>query len=228
MIFYKFKPVEQLAHLLDVVVNERLYCEHYEALNDPFEGQFARMVGQGAARPQFGTARELDRNLPTRICSLTDRFEDVRMWSLYAGRFAGVAIALELDPQRLPLHPVRYTRRLPTIDVAASGDAALRALTTKTSHWAYEREWRLLSQDRHIPVPGAVLQVILGMRMPTEIMEIIARVARPHTRVHVARLDPAGTCIVQGDALGVLDRATTGVSAYPSGTRRCAVPDSST
>lgn len=227
MIFYKFKPVEQLAHLLDVVVNERLYCEHYEALNDPFEGQFARMVGQGAARPQFGTARELDRNLPTRICSLTDRFEDVRMWSLYAGRFAGVAIALELDPQRLPLHPVRYTRRLPTIDVSASGDAALRALTTKTSHWAYEREWRLLSQDRHIPVPGAVLQVILGMRMPTEIMEIIARVARPHTRVHVARLDPAGTCIVQGDALGVLDRAITGVSAYPSGTRRCAVPDSS-
>ena len=62
MIFYKFKPVEQLAHLLDIVVNERLYCEHYEALNDPFEGQFARMVGQGAARPQFGTARELDRN----------------------------------------------------------------------------------------------------------------------------------------------------------------------
>jgi hypothetical protein len=170
---------------------------------------FARMVGQGAARPQFGTAREPDRNLPTRICSLTDRFEDVRMWSLYAGRFAGVAIALELDPQRLPSHPVRYTRRLPTIDVATSGDAALRALTTKTSHWAYEREWRLLSQARHIPVPGAVLQVILGMRMPREIMEIIVRVARAHTHVHMARLDPAVTCIVRGDALGVLERAIT-------------------
>ncbi len=37
--FLKFRPVEQLAHLLDIVVNERLYCEHYEALNDPFEGQ---------------------------------------------------------------------------------------------------------------------------------------------------------------------------------------------
>jgi hypothetical protein len=79
-IFYKFKPVEQLAHLLDVVVNERLYCEHYEALNDPFEGQFARMVGQGAARPQFGTARELDRNLPARICSPCWTVE-ARIWT---------------------------------------------------------------------------------------------------------------------------------------------------
>lgn len=198
MVLFKFKPLAQLAHLLDIIVNERLYCHHYEELNDPFEGQFERMVGRGAVRRDFGTAGELDREVPTRICSLSRCCDDVRMWSLYAGSFAGVAVQLELDPAHLPLYPVRYANRLPAIDVACGTDAALRALTTKTSHWRYEKEWRLLSPESRIEVPGAVRRVILGMRMPSEVIDIISQVAHPHTDVRMAELDPAGTCIVMG------------------------------
>lgn len=126
MVLFKFKPLAQLAHLLDIIVNERLYCHHYEELNDPFEGQFERMVGRGAVRRDFGTAGELDREVPTRICSLSRCCDDVRMWSLYAGSFAGVAVQLELDPAHLPLYPVRLsawpssTRRVRALSWAAA------------------------------------------------------------------------------------------------------------
>ena len=40
MILFKFKSLGTLDHVLDILLNDRLYCAPYSNLNDPFEGQF--------------------------------------------------------------------------------------------------------------------------------------------------------------------------------------------
>ena len=40
MILYKYRSLENLEHVLDIILNQRLYCSTYPELNVPFEGLF--------------------------------------------------------------------------------------------------------------------------------------------------------------------------------------------
>lgn len=183
---YKFRPLESLPFLFDILINQRLYCSPYSLLNDPFEGQFqilklSQVLSDGTEPkddcvPQFRTASQ-----ELRVCSLSCANDDVRMWSLYAGGHSGVAVEVSLNPSEIrELHRVNYLPSIPSVIEPLLGDTACtEALTTKTNHWKYESEWRILTESDYFDVSRNITRLILGYRTPPNIATALERVCAP-------------------------------------------------
>lgn len=123
------------------------------------------------------------------ILCLTEAPDDILMWAHYACSHEGFVV--EFDPNASFFHqrrsvkdefrhlrPVHYSnvRPLLTFD-----NADFKAMLTKSEHWAYEREWRMMvdvsdaSTTLHVNgkefhlfafPPSCIKSVILGSRMP--------------------------------------------------------------
>jgi len=90
------------------------------------------------------------------VFCVSEKRDDILMWSHYADHHRG--ICLEFDGHgRFMAHaqPVRYSEeRVPINAYRDDSDTMLeKAMFTKSNHWAYESEWRLLSYQRG---PGVV------------------------------------------------------------------------
>ena len=141
MKLYKFRSMSNMEYILDILINERLYCAPYEQLNDPFEGMINVLVpNQGPVSrnsyvdyvesfpPEGGrrvepkgvspdpvrrlNIKKLYGDIPSNIVSLCSSIEDVRMWGLYADSFKGIAIELEIDEGESKLNEVTYETKV--------------------------------------------------------------------------------------------------------------------
>jgi hypothetical protein len=96
------------------------------------------------------------------ILCLTETHEDPLMWAHYADCHTGAVVQFECVRERdsvlLAALPVKYTERVPYIGTMDEWICHLtgkhlidydlhfqRLVTTKSPHWAYEREWRLIN-----------------------------------------------------------------------------------
>lgn len=143
MLLYKFRPMSRLDFVLDIVINETLFCATPGDLNDPFEGQCLSHFGSksrkdttgflsGNSHPvadsvpleSFVMSNSYDNLFPQarpRVCSLSAAIDDVRMWSLYADSHRGLAIGIELENEFPNLRQVRYEKGLAAVDHGPSG-----------------------------------------------------------------------------------------------------------
>lgn len=106
--------------------------------------------------------------------SMSEIYDNILMWSHYAHSHTG--ICLKFNNSKLPMHfrkglvPVSYTDNYPMFTVADMGPELCRLFWTKSSHWSYEKEWRII-QDRKgvqkIPM-DALDGVILGCAISDE------------------------------------------------------------
>ncbi|WP_313915902.1 DUF2971 domain-containing protein [Tahibacter sp.] len=227
MLLYKFKSTLNLLHLLDIVVHERLYCPRYSDLNDPFEGQFRELLVDGGAvavpptpprATNFGTPNVLHvvyrdlMDLPLvqaiRVCSLTNRYDDVRMWSLYGDSHRGVAVEIDFDNyDHMPVE-VRYDDCLPT-----GGAAELQAkrpdeiLAGKSNHWKYEAEYRLITAKVSMDIPGRVRRVLIGTRADEAVVKLLDKVMSPDIAMVRMKLVHGKVEVATGDLIPRTPRA---------------------
>lgn len=193
----------QLEYIADILLKERLFCSPYYRLNDPFEGQFRVASYTIAGSP--GNYRRVeylsDADIETfidaedanfRVCSLTKTYEDVRLWALYAGGHRGVAIEIDAEGLRPRPRKVYYKRKLATYRHRAGYVMPVtpaKALSQKTTHWSYEKEYRLITTKEYIEIPGCIKRVIAGPRCNRTDIEILKRlVAKQYPLIHT-RLD---------------------------------------
>jgi len=112
------------------------------------------------------------------FCTLSERNDDILMWAHYADGHKGICI--ELKP-RTATHikifqsgvPVVYQSDFPVIDFyedPPSHQSAIAATATKSDHWAYEKEWRLLCATAgiHNLPEGVISGVIMGCAISDE------------------------------------------------------------
>lgn len=209
MLLYKFKGSADSLYALDIAIHERLFCSPYEALNDPFEGQFRTLVS-GPPSPAFGMqfggnfgpgrGREVYTNAGLarltggkNVCSLTTAWQDVRMWALYGDSFRGLAFEFEVDDNHPQLRQVQYVDRLPKIDTGLLTSSTFEdALSYKTHHWEYEAEWRFITDQSYVLLEGRLRSILLGTRVPDAVKEAILKIAPPDCTVHQVGLDPEG------------------------------------
>jgi hypothetical protein len=148
-------------------------------------------------------AKEIyERNL---VFSASDDGEHILLWSHYADGHKGFAVGFKashekfwrrLDGVPRNLRRVNYSYLRPEIGTVDEF-AEQEMLLTKSSHWQYEREWRMFesafNSDDDEPVrehvwgfrlePDTVERVVLGSRMlPTERERAMKVLEQPHFR----------------------------------------------
>jgi hypothetical protein len=128
------------------------------------------------------------------ILSLSETAENQPMWAHYADNHAGLAFGFEKTEASMlgngdHTFPVTYTDAKPVMTtvfpsqwsfsftqdarITASQRLAFTdpffraAISTKTTEWAYEREWRYVEESHGLyPWPGNLREIIFGMKMP--------------------------------------------------------------
>lgn len=154
-----------------------VWCSDFRALNDPMEGIFAptRRLQKHTRRQDIIDAI-VDGKSGVGIASFSDTNQSELMWTHYAARSAGICI--EYRPQKLLANlpdfatfvRVGYNDKPAFVAVSDFKDTSLaikKVLSQKKFNWAYEREWRLLSElgISHISDPKAVKRIYLGTRI---------------------------------------------------------------
>jgi hypothetical protein len=145
-----------------IITDSHIYYAAPKQFNDPFDCQFCVNMN-GSPLSAFGLSKRdeikayaekwlLDgTNNNVSVLSLTEVNDNILMWSHYADSHAGICLELTFQTSE-ELHEVRYSDVRPQFffaDVRKQdrneerfGNGIISTITTKASHWAYEKEWR--------------------------------------------------------------------------------------
>lgn len=142
--YYKYRSVNNLSFLLDILVYNRLYLASYSELNDPLEGAYriSNGVNYDNWLELFHTEKQA-----IRICSLSKTYNNMLMWSHYADSHKGCCIELELKSKKGIIEkPVEYVETIQELRGEDSLKEAIDILSRKLKCWLYEQEVRLLKE----------------------------------------------------------------------------------
>jgi len=132
----------------------------------------------GIHRDPTQIKRELDFSIENQlrnigIYCLSAKNDDILMWSHYADGHKGFCIELEGNATKTFLkraQEISYQQKLPIINYFER-DWLPKLLMTKSEHWRYEEEWRIIQVDGpgEYGIPEGVLTgVIFGCLMPED------------------------------------------------------------
>lgn len=138
------------------------------------------------------------------VCCMAEPHDDILMWAHYAQNHAGICVGFDTNDlietckvrftfgKLLGFLPITYAEEMPLIPFyeyslkrrTMGAQEGFRLLTTKSAHWGYEREVRLLSwQETDFTLRAgreAVREVYLGCRVNAddkrEVLEALERV----------------------------------------------------
>jgi len=111
------------------------------------------------------------------VASFASHPDNLLMWSHYAGSHNGICIELSAtDESHVDFisraQPVQYRHEYPIVNFYMTNkvEKALAHVLTKSEHWSYEHEWRIIvdsnAEDRFISLPdGLISEVFLGTRI---------------------------------------------------------------
>lgn len=176
----------------------------YDALNDPFEGNYVNYSDDLSVDALIRTLRA--------VC-FSGSNDNLLLWAHYAANHAGLCLEYRFEPKdfREQCFPVTYSSRQPVLatveryplghpsqgSLKVRVGGAARAFLTKSLEWSYEEEHRVLriAEDREAagerkPLPGTLNAIYLGLRATQEtqkrVIEVVAD--RRHIALYRARL----------------------------------------
>ena len=202
MKLYKYRSLEKLDYVFDILSNGLVYCSSYKDLNDPFEGQFRKIYpniqfgstqfGKGQFGDKPPTREDLDRYYTLeqkRICSFSETNEDVMMWSYYADSHKGICIEFDIDEKEMSdFYTVDYDDDLKRVkSIVIDENIATNILKRKTKQWDFEYEVRLITEKEKYNLKKNITSVILGNRI-SELNEGIIRAIKGNIPVKYAIL----------------------------------------
>lgn len=138
------------------------------------------------------------------ICSLTEDRKNIVMWSHYADFHKGFCVGFNVNqlnkfieekskkiPTPLLLEKIEYSSNYPTLIPVRTSipEVFIKALTTKSSFWKYEKEYRLIilggTTRFTVTLPKeTICEVIVGCKMRLEMrQEIQATLKKRNLRI---------------------------------------------
>lgn len=195
MKLYKFRSLDNIEFVLDILLNERLYCAPYSDLNDPLEGLFYTIYSPNIySKKRLRRYREIQ-DLPTKysdikICSLSEELNDIRMWSHYASGHTGVAIEIDFTNNNQDLKKVTYDPGLQKhSDSLLFESTPKEILSFKTEHWDYEQEYRILQDIDYYDISGRITGIYFGVRTSDFHRELLSKAVHNKYELINTRLD---------------------------------------
>ena len=204
MILYKFKSLQNVEPMFDILHNQRLFCTKYTSLNDPFEGLFLTTMQVPPIFPTWPRkikkvkrVEELHMQLEhIKICSLSDNFSDVRLWSHYANGHKGIAIAIDFSNIESHVHKVVYSAELPEFwDTLLGSPMPPEVLSRKTNHWEYETEYRIVQDKDYFPVNGRIKTIFTGQRISAFHIELLKKITPEGISIYATKLNTENVLI---------------------------------
>lgn len=128
------------------------------------------------------------------VLCLSEVPNNILMWSHYADGHKG--FCLQFENTDIRAQKVKYSESYPVINYLLTPEEDQRELTllTKTIHWSYEKEWRIIEYQHP---PGTcdfpkekITGVILGSEMPVKIKQLIRQWVgdrEPHIDIYEAK-----------------------------------------
>lgn len=129
------------------------------------------------------------------ICSFSEVSNDILMWSHYSDGHQGFCLEFERSPDNMLqwARPVDYPNNdeFPYVEYWRQNpneqlEEFSKIVTTKSQHWSYEKEWRILDRPDQISeqyrghiqsYPEIMLKgVIFGVRMPANKKQVIKEI----------------------------------------------------
>lgn len=115
------------------------------------------------------------------VCSLSEVPDDILMWSHYAKCNSGICLEFAATASIFAqAQKVEYQIERPEIKILTDSNEiwAEKAMLHKSSHWNYEKEWRIIDHNRpghgpHSFDPNALTGVIFGSRTEISVQEKI-------------------------------------------------------
>ncbi len=119
-------------------------------------------------------------NIGITVCCFTEIDDDILMWSHYARNHTGVCLVYNLGnmPELFErLRKVEYSNDYPVADNMEK-DVSERCISTKSIHWGYEKEWRLLAQEggRCFIKKESLKGIIFGCRTSAEHIDELIKI----------------------------------------------------
>ena len=108
------------------------------------------------------------------VFSLSSVNNDILMWGHYADSHNGFCIEYARTQKNLlgeKAEPVVYKENIPSLtleDVTSDGTGIDKLWLTKSTHWSYEKEWRLIEPEggKSFQFPCDIKSIIFGLKMP--------------------------------------------------------------
>ena len=212
MLLYKYRSFDNFEFIADIILNERLYCAHFENLNDPCEGIYLQnMWNRYTSAPAGQGPRPEPRRLSSmehypeyakysnreRICSLSARIDDIRMWSFYSGNHSGIAFEIEFSDES-NLEKINYMPNLSLYSMSSHLPAPPQPeniLKNKLDLWSFEEEYRLITDAEYFSVQDKIKTIYLGHRFDSRKLALLEKLA-PNIPIKKTWLNPITTKIV--------------------------------
>lgn len=205
MILYKYRSLQNLDHVLDILYNSRLHCARYLDLNDPFEGLFSAtihippqerlkfpffMLPETYTRTKSVEDLFLSSKDKLKICSLTSSLYDVRLWSHYADGMRGISLEIDFTGIESFVHKVTYSEKLPSYGYTIlTAPSAIEILTHKTIHWSYESEFRIIHEDEYFDIKNRLKAIYAGFRIKESHLSLLDRMKPPKIPIFHTEID---------------------------------------
>ncbi len=181
MKLYKYKSLNDLWQILDIVINNRLYCARWHELNDPLEGHYDLLNENSANRGMIDRIDQARNKY--RIASLSADSENFLLWSHYADGHKGIAIEVEIPEDHPDLQKIIYTPFFSVFSDEKDIEDDMRHLFNgKGDEWQYEKEYRIIipSTDTdfstYFMLPKPVTNIFLGTSIREEKKKLLRKI----------------------------------------------------
>jgi hypothetical protein len=182
------------------LAEKKAWYSRYDQLNDPFEGVYVNLSGEGFLD---------DLIQQFRLCCFSTHRDSLLLWAHYADNHRGICLEYELPEEvfRTQFFPVKYSDVQPVLnnvnrDPAAGTlsihiDREAAVFLTKSTDWAYEGEYRTLrlaeqpdSRGEKHALPGTLSAVYFGLRAERAAMMLVEKIlhSRPEVTLSQASL----------------------------------------
>lgn len=157
-ILYKYRSLNNLKRLIEIIVDNKLYASKYNKLNDPMEGYYTYNKNTSKYRREINQIKK-----DALICSLSQSPNVGLLWIMYADEGRGCCLEVEVnDDNSWTMVDVEYKNTIPCID--SKSDISLENIFKyKSSIWDYEKETRYIKESSKMyKLPVKVKKIYLG------------------------------------------------------------------
>lgn len=157
MILYKYRSLDNLKRLIEIILDKRIYVPRFKELNDPMEGFYTYTKDLLPYKKEINTLKN-----EALICSLSKSNLIGMMWIMYADEGKGCCLELEIRENTWDCIDVDYKSEIPIIDSPSKVNLK-NIFGYKSSIWKYEQEVRYIKKsNRKIKLSVKVKKIYLG------------------------------------------------------------------